>query len=94
MSKQQWSHGFHMGLEQGIDIGEQIGNMQAGEYAWHSINAAIEALQQGEDLRALMLLRTLRFVLAPLTGRDLPDIEFKHIKSLDEVAQKAGHPSA
>ena len=80
MSK-QWGHGFHTGhqkgvesgLDTGVDIGKSTGLMFAGEHSWHTVTAAIDALEKGNDLQALTLLRTLRFYLAAVTGRDVPD---------------------
>ena len=54
-------------------IGEQMGRIEVGEHAWHTVNAAIESLEKSEDLRALMLLRTLRHFLAKSTGHEVPE---------------------
>ena len=54
-------------------IGEQMGRMEVGEHAWHTVNAAIESLERSEELRALMLLRTLRHFLAKSTGHEVPE---------------------
>ena len=54
-------------------IGEQMGKMEVGEHAWHTVNAAIESLERSDDLRALMLLRTLRHFLAKSTGHEVPE---------------------
>jgi len=48
------------------------GQMAVGEHAWHSVNAAIFAIEKGNHLQGLMLLRTLRFALAKATGHDVP----------------------
>ena len=80
MSK-QWGHGFHKGREEGIesgfttgvDLGKSCGQLTAGEHSWHTVNAAIDALEKGNDLQGLTLLRTLRFYLAAVTGRDVPE---------------------
>ncbi|MBC8439294.1 MAG: hypothetical protein H8D87_06385 [Deltaproteobacteria bacterium] len=80
MSK-QWGHGFHIGKEEGLEsgfetgtnVGESVGGLMVGEQTWHSICAAIEALESNNELRALMLLRTLQHVLAYATGRDTPE---------------------
>ena len=62
-------------MEAGIDtfIGEKIGMMHVGEYVWHSVSAAIECMEKSEDLRALMLLRTLRHFLSKATGHEVPE---------------------
>ena len=54
-------------------IGKQMGKMEVGEHAWHTVNAAIESLERSEDLRALMLLMTLRHFLADFTGHEVPE---------------------
>ena len=54
-------------------IGEQMGKMHVGEHAWHSVSAAIECMEKKEDLRALMLLRTLRHFLSKATGHEVPE---------------------
>jgi len=59
-------------LEAEILIGEEVGKALVGEYAWHSVNAAIESFQKGDELRGLMLLRALMFSLAVATGREPP----------------------
>lgn len=77
MSKQQWGHGFHAGVteghesgfETGFSTGDQVGAMSVGESAWHSVDAAILAIEAGNVMRGLMLLRTLRPYLAGVTGR-------------------------
>ena len=62
-------------MEAGIDtfIGEKIGMMHVGEHAWHSVSAAIECMEKREDLRALMLLRTLRHFLSKATGHEVEE---------------------
>ena len=50
-----------------------MGRMEVGEHAWHTVNAAIESLERSEELRALMLLRTLRHFLAKSTGHEVPE---------------------
>lgn len=78
MSTKQWGHGFHTGTEKGIESGSKIGTVvgaaHIGEYAWHSVSAALDALRDNDDLRAMMLLKTLRFQLASVTGRDRPEL--------------------
>ena len=54
-------------------IGEKIGMMHVGEHAWHSVSAAIECMEKSEDLRALMLLRTLRHFLSKATGHEVEE---------------------
>ncbi len=75
MSK-QLGNGFHKGHEEGLgnglDIGLQVGHMDVGEHAWHSVNSAIDAIEKDDVLRGLMLLRTLRFALASATGHEAP----------------------
>lgn len=77
----QWGHGFHTGKEKGFEsgfetgnnLGEMVGSAMIGEQTWHSVSAAIEAIEQKNELRAVMLLRTLQHVLAHATGRDAPE---------------------
>ena len=88
----QWGHGFHTGKEEGLEsgfetgnnVGEAVGGLMVGEQAWHTVSASIEAIEQDNELRALMLLRTLRHVLAHATGRDnIQDIEETESKSAE-----------
>lgn len=75
MSK-QWGNGFHEGVSSGFSIGfdsgQSIGQMSVGEISWHVVNCAIDALERGDDLKAVMLLRTLLFALAEATGHTKP----------------------
>ena len=66
------SNELEVPAEVGMFIGEQMGKMEVGEHAWHTVNAAIESLERSEELRALMLLRTLRHFLAKSTGHEVP----------------------
>ena len=65
-------NGLFQGIEIGAKQGESIGCMKIGEHAWHIVEVAIEALETGKELRALMLLRTLKFALAAATGYETP----------------------
>lgn len=76
MEMQSHIDGMFQGLDIGSQQGESIGRMAIGEYAWHSVDSAIIAIQGGEELRGLMLLRSLMFVLAKATGRESPPFNF------------------
>lgn len=72
----QWGHGFNKGHKEGVgdgvDIGLTVGQLSVGDHAWHTVNAAISAFENGDDLQGLMLLRTLQFALAAATGHEAP----------------------
>lgn len=81
----QWGHGFHKGAEAGLDrgvsVGEVIGSFSIGEHSWHCVNAAIDALERNEEMQALGVLRTMRYMLAHATGRDVPANKTNNIKT-------------
>lgn len=76
MSK-QWGHGFHKGVGEGFDRGTEVGfaggAMNLGEHCWHCVNASITAIQNDNEMEALGILRTLRYMLAASTGRELSE---------------------
>ena len=75
MSK-QWGHGFQKGTAEGISAGLDIGidctKMALGEHAWHTTNAALQALGKNDIDGCFYILRTLQFALAAATNRDTP----------------------
>ena len=75
MSK-QWGSGFHTGAAKGVDsglkVGEVTGALKIAEPCWYVISAAITALEKGDDMEALWMLRMMQFMLADATGRDVP----------------------
>ena len=58
-------------MKRGIGIGHQVGELQFAEHIWHCIGAAIEAMESGNDLRALGILRTSQYMTAHATGRNI-----------------------